>query len=62
MKDTEIAEAIGIPLQTLYQWKKKSHTDWRQIVYTFFSLKDVSEIQPEIDRVKKILEARIPKT
>lgn len=58
MKDTEINELLKIPLQTLYQWKKADASDWRAIIYKYFSLKDASEIKPDIERIEKILEVK----
>lgn len=58
MKDKEIRELLKIPTQTLHQWKNSDKDDWRIRIYTFFSLKSIEELQPEIERIEKILKAR----
>jgi len=58
MKDVEFSELFNIPTQTIKQWKKTNPNDWRIKIYTYFSLKDVSEVNPDIDRIKKILESK----
>lgn len=58
MKDTELCKLLNIANSNLTVWKKAPSDDWRAIVYHYFSLKTVEELAPEIERIKKILEAR----
>jgi hypothetical protein len=58
MKDTELCKMLNIANSNLTMWKKAPADDWRAIIYHYFSLKTVEELQPEIDRIKKILEIR----
>jgi hypothetical protein len=55
MTDKEIKELFKIPTQTLHQWKNSDKDDWRIRFYKFFSLKDASEVKPDIERIEKIL-------
>lgn len=58
MRDLEISKLLNISNRTLSDWKQAPTDNWRAIVYNYFSLKAVEELQPEIDRIKKILETR----
>ena len=58
MKDTELCKLLNIANSNLTVWKKAHADDWRALIYHYFSLKTVEEIQPEIDRIKKILHTR----
>ena len=58
MKDVEICKLLNIANSNLTVWKKAPADDWRAIIYEYFSLKAVEEVQPEIERIKKILESR----
>ncbi len=58
MNDTEISKITTIPYRTIQEWKKAPLNDWRAKIYTLFSLKSIEELQPEIERIDKILKAR----
>lgn len=58
MKDTELCKLLNIANSNLTVWKKAPADDWRAIVYHFFALKTLEEIEPEIDRIKNILKLR----
>lgn len=58
MRDLEISKLLNISNRTLSDWKHAPSDNWRAIVYNYFALKTVEEIEPEIDRIKKILHTR----
>ena len=58
MKDTELCKLLNIANSNLTVWKKAPSDDWRAIIYHFFALKTVEEVQPEIERIEEILKTR----
>jgi len=58
MRDLEISKLLNISNRTLSDWKQAPTENWRAIVYHFFALKTLEEIESEIDRIKNILKLR----
>ncbi len=59
MKDIEITKNIGIPAQTLQDWKKSS--GWRFILYNFLKRKEFIEIEKDIEDIKRLRELKSKK-
>ena len=54
LKDIEVNRILGIPVQTLYSWKKKTGNDWRYKVYMLLVKMDKKEISEELAFIQKI--------
>lgn len=59
MKDIEITKNIGIPAQTLQDWKKSD--GWRFILYNFLKRKEFIEIEKDIEDIKRLRELKSKK-
>ena len=50
MKDTELHQIIGIPVQTLQDWKRSD--SFRKLLYELLSTMDKEDLQKRVEAVK----------